>query len=191
MKKMYTLAALTAISLTVAGCGNAEEDQAVESQAQNQEIENKPVEIPEQNQEAENKSVNSSESNVNDSNQNIDASSQENMRKKINELNYTDFELKVEYNEQKEYEVELEQHKHDQSVTAEIEDSLNGVNKRGVDAFNDIYPKVKQLTINQQTSKNDAIKEVLNVFGLSPDYAEFELDLTFKDGTKIELEDKK
>lgn len=50
---------------------------------------------------------------------------------------------------------------------------------------------MKQLTITQQTGKEAAIKEVMKVFDLPTDYTEFELEIRFKDGTKIEFEDDK
>ena len=114
----------------------------------------------------------------------------EDIQNKMEEIDYIDFELDVQYQNNQEYEVELEQ-KSDQSTKAKIEDELNNIKKVGEDAFNDLYPLVKQLTITQQTSKEEAIKEILTVFDLPEDYVKFDLEIKFKDGTKVEFEDKK
>lgn len=118
-------------------------------------------------------------------------SNQEEMQNKMDELNYTDFELDVDYEDNQSYEAELETRNQDQTIDAEIEDDLNGVNLKGREAFNELYPLVEQLTIDQNTSKEDTIDEILNVFGLSTDYQKFELEITFKDGPTMEYEDKK
>ena len=115
---------------------------------------------------------------------------QNEMQNKMDELDYADFELGVEYTDNKEYEAELEKDSNN-TVEAKIEDTLTNVKKTGADAFNELFPLVKQLTINQQTSKEDAIKEVLDVFGLPADYTEFDMEIRFKDGTKIEFDDRK
>ncbi len=115
---------------------------------------------------------------------------QNDMQKKMDELDYADFDLDIEYADHKDYEAELEKNSNN-TVEAKIEDSLNNVKKKGSEAFDELYPLVKQLTINQQTSKEDAIKEVLDVFGLPADYTEFDMEIKFKDGTKIEFDDRK
>ena len=96
----------------------------------------------------------------------------------------------MDYANNEEYEAELEKNSNN-SIEAEIADTLNQVKKKGSDAFNELYPLVKQLTITQETSKEEAIQEVMKVFNLPEDYKEFELEIRFKDGTKIEFEDKK
>ena len=101
----------------------------------------------------------------------------------MDELDYLEFNLDIDYGTKDEYDVELKRNK-DDTIEAEIEDSINGVNKIGTDAFNELYPLVKKLTIHQKTSKEEAIKEILNVFNLKNDYTKFELEIKFKDGTE-------
>ena len=108
----------------------------------------------------------------------------------MDEIDYADFGLSVDYANHDEYEAELEKNSNN-SVEAKIDDSINQVKMKGADAFNELYPLVKQLTITQKTSKEDAIQEVIKVFNLPDDYRELELEVRFKDGTKIEFEDKK
>lgn len=109
---------------------------------------------------------------------------------KMNNLDYIDFELQVEYAGHKEYEAELEL-SHDNRVKAEIEDDLNGVKTKGSQAFDELYPLVEQLTITSSTPKEEAIQEILKVFNLESNYEQFEAEIKFKDGTKIEFEDRK
>ena len=116
--------------------------------------------------------------------------SADNMQQKMEDLAYSDFELAVDYANDLEYEVELERSSNN-AVKAEIEDDLNNVRKSGAEAFDDLYPLVEKLTITQETNKADAIQEVLNTFNLADDYQEFELEIKFNDGTKLEFEDKK
>lgn len=109
---------------------------------------------------------------------------------KMDELHYDKFTLDVEYGTEGEFEAELERDKGN-LIEAEIEDSINGVRIKGTEAFDELYPLVKKLTITQQTTKDDAIKEILDVFNLKPEYSKFDVEITFKDGTKIEFEDRK
>ena len=118
------------------------------------------------------------------------AESADNIHEKMGDLAYSDFELAVDYANDLEYEVELEKSSNN-TVKAEIEDDLNNVRKSGAEAFDDLYPLVEKLTITQETSKADAIQEVLNIFNLADDYQEFELEIRFDDGTKLEFDDKK
>jgi len=68
---------------------------------------------------------------------------------------------------------------------------LNNVRTNGPDAFNELYPLVKKLTIAQQTTKDKAVQEILATFNLPADYQKFELDIKFKDGTSLEFKDRK
>ena len=110
------------------------------------------------------------------------------MKSKMDELDYDEFELEVDYGPDAEYEVEIEQDNN--RIEAEVEDELNDEYLEGQNAFDNIYPKVKKLTIDQNTSKEEAIEQVLDAFDLDADYTEIEIEITFKDGTKIEFEDK-
>lgn len=112
------------------------------------------------------------------------------MKQKMSELDYTDFELEVDYGSDQEYEAEIEQNKAKDTVEADLEDELNGDDLKGQEAFDKIYPLVEQLTIDQDTSKADAIAEVLDAFDLNDNYEALEIEITFSDGTKIEFEDK-
>src|SRR5690625_2239372 len=109
---------------------------------------------------------------------------------KMDELDYVEFELEVEYADDQVYEAELER-KRGNRVKAEIEDSRNGVRKKSEEAFDELFPLVERLSITPETEREEAIREILAFFELSDDYEEFELELKFKDGTKSEFKDEK
>ncbi len=190
MKKSYVLSSAIALSLALAACGTAadDKDNAVDES------------ITEESKQGTATGTDSSVTDevkpnpgtTNEQNANSDAttSNQDDMQQKMDEIDYADFGLSVDYANNDEYEAELEKNSNN-SVEAEIDDTLNQVKKKGSDAFNELYPLVKQLTITKETSKEEAIQEVMKVFNLPEDYKEFELEIRFKDGTKIEFEDKK
>lgn len=120
-------------------------------------------------------------------NNNSDLSSDE--VAKMDALDYQEFSLDIDYGNHKDYEVELDREDDNNRVEAKIEDDMNGVKKRGSEAFAEIYPLVEKLTITRDTTKEEAIKEVLDVFKQDANYQKLELEITFKDGTKIEFED--
>ncbi len=188
MKKMPITISALALALVLGACGTTtkEPDPAV----------NEPA-TGESGQETTNGTTGSTDSSVTntpDTNAGTttgqNTASQDEMQQKMNDIEYAEFSLSVDYANHQEYEAELEKHSNN-SVEAEIDDSLNQVKKKGTDAFNELYPLVAQLTITQQTSKADAIQEVMNVFTLPADYKELELEIRFKDGTKVEFEERK
>src|SRR5699024_5519951 len=130
------------------------------------------------------------ENNTTDNNNETDATYDDNTKQQTDEVDYTDFEIEVDYGYNKEYEAKIEIDDDDNKrVEADLEDDINGVDINGQEAFNKIHPKVKKLTIDANTRKKDAIIEALKAFDLDPDYNKYELKLTFKDGKKGEFED--
>ena len=170
MKKTYVLCSAIALSLALAACGTTADNM--------DKVVDEPI------------TEESNQGTAKGQNANATTSNQDDIQQKMDEIDYADFGLSVDYANHDEYEAELEKNS-DNSVEAKIDDSLNQVNMKGTDAFNDLYPLVKQLSITQKTSKEDAIQEVIKVFNLPDDYKELELEIRFKDGTKIEFEDKK
>ena len=186
MKKIYMFIALMALSLVVVACGTSNNEETPVTNEPNVE-ENNPNGT---DNASEMDGTNGNDGTAMNANQGEAVADQNEMQKKMDELDYADFELSAEYTDNKEYEAELEKNSNN-TVEAKIEDTLTNVEKTGSDAFNELFPLVKQLTITQQTSKEDAIKEVLDVFGLPADYTEFDMEIRFKDGTKIEFDDRK
>lgn len=104
-------------------------------------------------------------------------------------LNFIEFKLEVEYADQKKYEAEYEVD--NGNIEAEIEDDLNDIKVKGNEASQKLEPLFKELNIKQDTPKEVAIKNTLNVFGVPDDYLKFELEITFDNNTEIEFEDDK
>ncbi|MBM7599736.1 hypothetical protein JOC34_002104 [Virgibacillus halotolerans] len=184
MKRILLLASMFIVAITLVACGDTnnnddtsgDQDTGMEN---NEDQDNDADENADDNQ-ADNGDT--ATDNAADNNDNDD------MKQKMDELDYTDFELEVDYGKNKEYEAEIEQD--NGKVEADLEDELNGDDVNGQEAFDKIYPNVKKLTIDQNTEKADAIQQTLDAFDLDSDYVKFEVEITFKDGTKVEFEDK-
>ncbi len=104
-------------------------------------------------------------------------------------LHFTDFDLDVDYAKNKEYEAEYELD--NGNIESEIKDDFNDLKLKGEEAFDKLEPMLLKLNIKQETPKEEAIQDTLNVFNLPDDYTKFELEITFDDGTEIEFEDRK
>lgn len=102
-------------------------------------------------------------------------------------LNFKDFELEVDYAQNKEYEAEYELD--NGNIETEIEDDLNDVNLKGEEALKELEPLLQKLNIAHDTPKEKVIKEALDIFDLPEDYIKFELEITFDDDTEIEFKD--
>lgn len=113
------------------------------------------------------------------------------MKGKMADLGYREFELEVSYGKDKEYEAEIEQDKKNSTFEVKIEDELNGVEIEGQEAFKLLYPRLKKLGIKRKTPKRQAIRKALGAFGLPAGYKKIEIEIMFKDGSKLEFEDKK
>ena len=179
MKKIGMSSLILLLSLTLIACNKDEMDQ------------NKEPVVTENGTNVKNEGNASNDDQGNSTEVGQDnVAGQNDMQARMDELDYIEFELEVEYAGDTEYEVEIEQKKVG-LIKAEIEDSLNHVEKKGVEAFNELFPLVQELNITQQTKKEDAISKVLTTFDLPTDYTKFDLEITFNDGTKIEFEDRK
>ena len=182
MKKIVSFMAVIGLSMILVACGSTDNDETT--------VQKNPKPVENSNEGTEETSVNESNQNSTEDGQNSVGGTQDEMFKQMGDIDYAEFTLEVEYADQTEYEAELEENSNN-SVETEIKDSINNVNLSGAEAFDELYPLVKELTINQQTVKEEAISETLKVFSLDETYHKFELELTFKDGTKIEFEDRK
>jgi hypothetical protein len=188
MKKILLFIAVLALSLVVVACGTNKNDNNQTQDKQTVEDNNNNDATSGTDGNAGTEGTNGTDTNTGaNTNETANADNSEGLAK-MDELDYLEFNLDIEYGTQDEFDVELERNK-DGTIEAEIEDSINGVRKEGTDAFNELYPLVKKLTIDKETSQADAIEQVLEVFNLKNDYTKFEVEITFKDGTRIEFED--
>lgn len=180
MKKFYLVATMIVLSIMIAACGQNNDNGNLDG--------NNGV-TTNDGEQSKNDNVTDNGA-TDDTNQNQDqATASDDMVKKMESLEYIDFELDVKYKDDQDYEVDLELENN--RVDAKLEDDLNGIEIEGDRAFDEIYPLIEKLTIDQNTSKEDVISQVLDVFDLPTDYNEFELDIKFKDGTKVEFKDRK
>ena len=188
MKKFYLVATMLILSFLVVACGQ-------NNDPKNMNDNNNGV-TTNNGQQNDNTGVQDNEGNVTDDNGMTDDTSQtedpaannDDQVQKMESLEYVDFELDVKYNNDQDYEADLELENN--RVEAKLEDDLNGIEIEGDGAFDELFPLIEQLTIDQNTSKEDVISQVLEVFDLPTDYNEFELEITFKDGTKKEYDDR-
>ncbi|AXI08072.1 hypothetical protein CV093_03520 [Oceanobacillus sp. 143] len=110
------------------------------------------------------------------------------MKSQMEKLDFSEIDLEVTYEEQKEYEAEIN---YDNSgfIGGEVDDDINNEHLRGKAAFDSIYQKAKNLTISKDTNKRDVIDQVLKSFDLPADYIKFDLEIIFNDGTSLEYVD--
>lgn len=112
------------------------------------------------------------------------------MRSKMEDLNFNEISIEIIYQDGKEYEVEIDQDRNE-PMEAKVEDDLNNAFLQGKDAFDHIFERAKKLEITKENSDQDVIKQVLQSFNLPEDYTEFEIEITFNDGKKLDVEDRK
>lgn len=188
MKKLTLLATLFAVSLLLVACGSGNSDTPAPDKP-TEDNSSSPGDSGTNGTNGEN-SNDPSTDDINSNDGNDPATGEQDELSLMETLPYKEFELEVEYADRNEYEAELKL-KHGNRVEAEIEDDLSGVKVKGSEAFDQLYALVEKLSIEQGTKKEDAIQDVLTVFDLSSDYTEFELEITFHDGTELEFKDKK
>ncbi|EMR06217.1 hypothetical protein C772_01862 [Bhargavaea cecembensis DSE10] len=182
MKAKFAFPIVIAGSLALAACGSDGAEEAVpEEEAEAAET------TAAENDDTGEGSATGTDSESPVKSQASDGSGQADMRKKMQALDYTEFELEVEYDNDEEYEAQLEL-KPDNSVVAGYEDDMNGIKKQGIQAFNDLYPLVEQLEITPSSNQEEEIQNILSTFSLPDDFTDFSLELRFSDGTKHEFE---
>lgn len=188
MKRFMLLIAVFAISLIITACSddnNANDNEASDDVSGNQEQNDNKQSGNNANDNAP--ADDNSNNGANDNNTNTESAGD--MQSKMDKLDYTEIEVEVDYGDDNEYEVEIEQDEGEE-IESEMEDEVNDVFLDGEEAFNELYPMVKELSIDHNTGKDDAIQDVLDIFDLDDDYKEFELEITFDDGSEIEYEEK-
>ncbi|MGD7055197.1 YusW family protein [Sutcliffiella horikoshii] len=101
---------------------------------------------------------------------------------------FTKFDLEVEYEDGVNYEAEYEA---EGNGEAEIEDNINEVSLKGDEAYTELSPRLEQLKFDNSAEQQEVVAQVLEVFELKDDFKEFELEVTFEDGTVKKYEEKK
>ncbi|MFD1706387.1 YusW family protein [Siminovitchia sediminis] len=110
----------------------------------------------------------------------------------VEQFPYKDFDLDIEYSPDMEYDFVYELKDEEKAeYRAILKDSVHDKKLEGVEAFQTLYTLLQDVQLDENTSKEDAIRQILESFQLDDDYTSFELEYTLKDGTEAEFEDKK
>lgn len=184
MKKIFWFLSITLLSFVLVACGGNTDG---EDQSDNGST-NESTTTEDNTDDTQQEETDQADDQTTDDDQDS-AGEADDMMQKMDELDYKDFELAVDYGQDKEFEADIEQKNN--GVEADLEDDINGENLNAEAAFDKIYPNVEKLNIDKDTDKEDAIAQVLEAFELDDNYEEFELEIKFKDGNKIEFEDRK
>lgn len=184
MKRLFMFMMTMAVLLFVVACSNNGSD--TNNLPENGGADNDQNNVVDDN---ENDAVNNETNDTEGAEE--EAANQEDMQAMLEILDFYEIELEVSYGPDQEFEVEIEHHSNG-DVEAEVEDELNDVDLNDdVEAFNYIYPYVKNLKVSKDMDKQSVIDAVLQAFDLEADYEKFEVEFEFEDGVELEFEDKK
>ena|SRR5699024_610501 len=191
MKRLLLLLGMSIFAFGLVACGTSDDDTSKQDDSNDNATEETDNNASDDTtNEADDNTDNESgqEDDTNTDKKDNESSDQSSMESKMKELDYKEFDLEVEYANHKEYEAEIEQDHG--KIESSLEDELNNVDVEGQEAFDKIYPNVKELDIEKDTEKSEVISQILKAFDLKDNYKEFEVEITFNDGSKLEVEDK-
>lgn len=94
--------------------------------------------------------------------------------------NFTHFDLDVDYDGDKSYEVDFENNQ--KGMSAELDDDINNVHATGDDASNKLVKYMESLTFNADSDPQDVLSQVITAFDLDENYREFDLEVRFTNG---------
>ncbi|MFF2286789.1 YusW family protein [Peribacillus butanolivorans] len=98
---------------------------------------------------------------------------------------FKDFQLEVDYTgNDNEYEAEYDAM--GAQTEASIDDQLNKHEVHSDEAMEELTPILEKLTFTKDSSDDEVIQDVTKAFNLKDDYEEFDLEVTYDDGTKKE-----
>lgn len=120
----------------------------------------------------------------NDNTNNNSSDTRNSNNQQSNNISFSSFDLDVEYDQFKSFEVEYENET--DGMYAKIKDELNNRKISGDEAFQELQSRFEQFKFDANTSEEDVINEVLQSFDLGYNYKEFELEVRFADGTEKE-----
>ncbi len=144
----------------------------------NDEVKNPPDNAP--SEDSTNNGNTTGSNGATDSNNNQSSTNQ----MQTSNIPFSSFDLDVEYDEFKSFEIEYENEA--SGMEAKIKDELNNRKISGDEAFQELQSRFEQFKFDASTPEQDVINEVLQSFELSDNYKEFELDVQFADGTEKE-----
>ena len=178
------LTGISVMALSLAACGTDTTNDTVKENSGTTPPVEQPVEPT-----TEDTNKNSTDEGNTDAVQQPDSTT-DNMKAEMDKLSFKEIQIEVLYSGDKEYEADIEQDENE-PIEAKVEDEVNGVYLKNQEAFDDLYPKVKQLDLTKDSTKQEAIDQVLKVFGLDANYEKIEVEIKFNDGSKLDVEERK
>lgn len=106
-------------------------------------------------------------------------------------LNFTEIEIDISYGEDRDFELSIDRDDDTGRYEIEIEDDINNTLFKGREALDQIFPRLETLEITKDSEDMDVIEQVLNAFDLPDDYHEFDIEVIFDDGSRIDFEHRK
>lgn len=189
MKKYAVLIVALITMVFLAACGTNDNNNDGLSNPQNDANQNEGVkDNTPANDSQDNNTTNSTEGNTNNTSGSTDNAVD--MNEKMKDINFAEIEIEIDYGNDQEYEAEVEKGSSG-NYKAKVEDELSNTYLKGDEAFEHLYPLLQDLDITSDTSKEDMISAILTAFDLEDNYEEFDVEVIFHDGKKVEYEDKK
>lgn len=193
MKRMMMLSSILLVFIFATACSNGVSEPNTTNDTTN--VENKTDNnngVVNNNSDVANNQSETDTGNTSSSGSDKDkAENQDDMKEMLNALDFYEFDLDVDYGDDKDFDIEIDHHSNG-DIEAEVEDDLNNKHiNDDLEAFNYIYPNVKKLNVSKDIDKQDAIDQVLKAFDLPEDYREIEIEFEFEDGTKVKFEEEK
>lgn len=112
---------------------------------------------------------------------------QNEMVENIETLPFYKFELEVEYRDDMDVNIELERNPSG-NIDVEYLDARHGIRSYGKEAFDLLYPKLKNLSIDETSTEEQALSKVIKVFELEDNYLELEMNVIFHDSTQLKVD---
>lgn len=176
MKKYGLVGLTTAMALTLAACGNGEEDTSTNGEeTTNEASENNTTDDP------TNSDTDQDQDEGTETNEDTESAWYE-------DLNFAEFELEAEYDNE-EYDVQYDYN--NGQPQAEIEDTRDGaqVQLEGEEALAELEPILSQLDIDAQSTEDELIQASIDAFMLDETYNELEVEVEFFNDDEVEAED--
>lgn len=187
MKKKLGMIFAALLLVVLTACGTSDED--TNEQTDNTDDEVNMEDEPEQSDQTDDTDDEATEDQESSDPADDESIEEDDKNTKMKELEFAEFELEVEYDDDKEYEAEIEK-KPSGEYKSELEDELTNTHLKGDEAFDHIYPILEKLSFGKDAPMDEVIDETLQAFELDANYDEFEIEVTFHDGTELEYEDK-
>lgn len=183
MKKLSNIVIMLLLLSAVSACGNNGTDDQEETVNETNEVTEDTNDVTEEMDDV-NEDVNSTVSpEGNEDDEYIDS--------QLANLNFSEIAISISYSEDRDFEISIDRDDDSDRYEIEIEDELNNVFFRDREAFDHIYPKLETLDISTESEELDIVEQVLNAFDLPDDYEEFEIEIHFDDGSRIDFEHRK